>query len=501
MSRSYDAVIVGSGPNGLSAAILLASEGLSTLVIEAHDTAGGGMRSSRTLTLPGFTHDVCSSVHPLGLASPWFRELQLEREGLRWLESPAPIAHLMNDGSAVVLEQSLARTAEQLGRDGPAYRRLFAPFVEQFDRLLPMILAPLRFPADPFLMARFGLRAIRSMRGLARSLFVQPRAGALLAGIAAHAMIPLDQLITSSFALVLGTAGHAVGWPIARGGSQGIADALLARFASLGGELQLGQPITDFAQLPPARAYLFDTGPHALLKIAGERLPSRYRRRAARFRYGPGVFKVDWALRGPVPWRDPSCRRAVTIHLAGDLEQVHAAEAAANAGRLSEQPFVLFGQPSLVDDSRAPAGMHTAWAYCHVPHGSELDALPQIEALIERHAPGFRDLVLARATRNAREMEQYNPNCVGGDINTGISDWSQLFFRPILRLDPYATPNPQIYLCSSSTPPGGGVHGMCGYWAARSALAHSFGRRVPGPVRVPAAPLPRERVMPPHAPS
>jgi phytoene dehydrogenase-like protein len=496
MTRSYDAVIVGSGPNGLSAAIVLANQGLSTLLIEAHDTPGGGMRSSRELTLPGFTHDVCSSVHPLGLASPFFRQLQLEHEGLSWVESPAPVAHVLDDGSAVVLEQSLARTAEQLGADGPAYRRLFEPFVDQFETLLPMILAPLRFPAQPFLMGRFGLKAIRSMRGLAHSLFREPRAGALLAGISAHAMIPLDETITASFALVLATAGHAVGWPIARGGSQAIADALLSRYRRLGGELALGQPITAFEQLPKARAYLFDIGPHALLDICGDRLPSIYRSRAKRFRYGPGVFKVDWALRGPIPWRDPHCRRAVTIHLAGSLERVNAAEVAANRGELAEQPFVLFGQPSLVDDTRAPKGMGTAWAYCHVPRGSDIDALPRIEALIEKHAPGFRDLVIGRATLNAQEMAQYNPNCVGGDINTGISDWSQLFFRPMLRLDPYSTPNPQIYLCSSSTPPGGGVHGMCGYWAARSALARSFGQRAPELKPVSKHDLPRERVVP-----
>lgn len=470
----YDAIIIGSGPNGLTAANVLAQAGLSTLVVEAHDSAGGGTRTA-ALTEPGFLHDVCSAVHPLGLASPAFASFGLDRHGLQWVESPTPLAHVMPDGSAVTLERSLSETAEQLGADGPAYERLFQPFVARLEPLLQMILGPLRFPRAPGLFARFGMVAIRSMCGLASSRFRGERAAALLGGIAAHAMLRLQAPITASFALVLASAGHGVGWPVARGGSQAIANALLARYLTLGGELQLNQPVTDLAQLPAARAYLFDVTPRQVLQIAGHQLPDRYKRRLARFRYGPGVFKVDWALRGPIPWRDSRCARAVTVHLSGNLQDIAASEASVHDGRLPERPFVLLGQPSIVDPTRAPPGKHTAWGYCHVPHGSTLSALAQIEAQVERCAPGFRDLVMARATSNAVEMEQYNPNNVGGDINSGVSDLTQLFFRPVLRLDPYTTPAPNIFLCSSSTPPGGGVHGMCGYWAARSVLRRRFG--------------------------
>jgi phytoene dehydrogenase-like protein len=473
---AYDAVVVGAGPNGMAAAIVLAQNGLSTLLVEAHDVAGGGMRTSE-LTLPGCLHDVCSAVHPLGIGSPFFRSLPLSQHGLTWVDSPSPLAHVMGDGSATLLERSVSATAEQLGVDGSAYRDLFEPFVDNFARLLPMILAPLRLPSSPALMARFGLAAVRSMRGLARSHFRGERAPALLAGIAAHAMVPLDSLVTSSFALVLAMAGHAVGWPVARGGSRAIADALLSYYRSLGGELALSFPVERLDQLPKARAYLFDLSPRQLLTIAGDALPALYKRRVERFRYGPGVFKVDWAMRGPIPWRDPRCSRAVTVHLSGSLQQVSAAEAAVNAGKFPERPFVLLGQPSLVDETRAPAGLHTVWAYCHVPHGSSIDALPAIEAELERYAPGFRDLVVQRATRTALELSQYSPNYVGGDISGGVSDLTQLFFRPVLRVDPYATPNRSLFLCSSSTPPGGGVHGMCGYWAAQSALYKVFGRR------------------------
>jgi phytoene dehydrogenase-like protein len=470
----YDAVIVGTGPNGLSAAIRLAQAGLSTLLVEAQEVAGGGMRSS-ALTLPGFVHDVCSAVHPLGIGSPFFRSLGLERHGLRWIQSPAPLAHVLSAHDVVVMSRSLEQTAAELGDDGPAYQRLLEPFVARFDDLITMILGPLRLPSEPLVFARFGLHALRSMAGLSRRHFRAPRAGALLAGIAAHAMVPLDALATASFALVLAMAGHAVGWPIAQGGSQSIANALVAHYLTLGGELALGQHVSRLEQLPPARAYLFDVAPRQLLNIAGAELPSRYRRRLQRFRYGPGVCKVDWALDGPIPWKDPRCARAVTVHLAGTLEEVDAAEQAVNRGRLHERPFVLLGQPSIVDPTRAPAGRATCWAYCHVPSGSDVDATQLIEAQVERFAPGFRQRILARSTRTALEMEQYNPNYVGGDINGGISDLGQLFFRPMARVDPYATPNPRIYLCSSSTPPGGGVHGMCGYWAAQSALKRAFG--------------------------
>jgi phytoene dehydrogenase-like protein len=477
-TNSYDAVVVGAGPNGLAAAITLSEAGLKCLLVDAQEQAGGGMRSSE-LTLPGYMHDVCSAVHPLGVGSPFFRSLGLERYGLNWLHAPAALAHVMADGSAVMLERSLTRTAQALAADGEAYRRLLEPLVADFDPLIRMILGPLRFPRRPLCMARFGLPALRSMCGLSRSRFANERAGALLAGIAAHAMVPLDELATSSFALVLAMAGHAVGWPIAQGGSQAIADALVAHYRRLGGELLLGHHVADLKQLPSARAYVLDLGPKQLVQLAGDRLPQAYKRRLLRFRYGLGVYKVDWALRGPIPWRDPNCARSVTVHLAGSVADVAAAEQAAHDGKLAERPFVLLGQPSIVDETRAPQGHHTCWAYCHVPGGSDIDAKAAIEQQVERFAPGFRQLIEATATQNAQQIEQHNPNYVGGDINGGISDLAQLFFRPVLRSDPYATPAPDLFLCSSSTPPGGGVHGMCGFWAARSVLRKAFGLPAP----------------------
>jgi phytoene dehydrogenase-like protein len=473
--REWDAVVVGSGPNGLAAAITLARAGLATLVVEAKDTPGGGARTAE-LTVPGVLHDVCSTVHPLGVASPFFRGLGLERHGLAWVQPPAPLAHVLASGEAVMLERSIADTARALGPDAPAYVDLLEPLVDRFDELAAMILGPPRLPTSPLLLARFGMAALRSMRGLARR-FHDPRAAALLAGIAAHAMLPLDALATASFGLVLGAAAHAVGWPLARGGSRAITDALLAVFREAGGELLLGRTVASLADVPSARAVLLDVTPRQLIAIAGAALPPRYVRRLRRYRYGLGVYKMDWTLRAPVPWKDPACARAATVHLAGDLAEVAAAEAAAHAGRVAARPFVLFVQPSLFDPTRAPAGRHVAWAYCHVPHGRRVDAAAEIEAQIERFAPGFRDLVEARAARDPIAMEDYDANYVGGDINGGTSDLTQLFTRPIARLDPYGTPLPRLFLCSSSTPPGGGVHGMCGYWAARSALAKVFGKR------------------------
>ena len=487
-----DAVVIGAGPNGLAAAVALASAGMSVRVLEAADEPGGGCRTSE-LTLPGFRHDVCSTVHPLGLASPWFRALGLE-DDLTWVQSPAAVAHLLADGRVVTLERSLDDMVEQLGPDGRAYRRLMAPFVDRYLELVEMALGPLRWPKAPILYARFGLRALRSMRGLARSWFRRDEAPALLAGIAAHAMLPLDRLATASFGLMLGAAGHAVGWPVARGGSRAITDALVARLRMLGGELVTGERVERMAQLPPADAYLFDVAPKNLVAIAGDRLPASYRARLGRFRYGPGVFKMDWALREPVPWRDRRCARAFTVHLAGTLDEVSAAEAAVHRGAAADRPFVLFVQPTLFDPGRAPPGKHIAWAYCHVPAGTRTDASRAIEDVVEAHAPGFRDVVLARSTVDAVELEAYDANYVGGDINGGLSDLRQLFFRPTPRLDPYATGAPDIFLCSSSTPPGGGVHGMCGYWAARSVLARRFGKAAPPLVTAPIEDEPDEPV-------
>lgn len=471
----YDAVVVGAGPNGLAAALRLSRAGLSTLLVEGNAQLGGGLRSEAA-TLPGFIHDRCASVHPLAVASPFFRAMGLNEGAIEWLRSPTPLAHVLSDGRAVCLEQSIDDTAARLGPDGARYRRLFSPFVERFEHLVEDVLAPLHWPAHPFLFARFGLSAMRSVQGLSHALFRGAEAPALLAGIAAHAMVPLDRLVTASFALVLGAAGHAVGWPVARGGSSAVAAALAARLTAAGVDIMLSERVRDIGDLPKARAYLFDVSPRALASIAGSALTSRYRRRLASFRYGPGVCKVDWALAGPIPWRDRACERAITVHLGGSADDIARAEATVNGGRLAERPFVLLGQPSVVDPTRAPAGKHTAWAYCHVPHDCPVDVHATIEAEVERAAPGFRDLILARASLSAAEVSRYDENCVGGDISGGVSDLWQLFFRPVVKADPYETSAPGVYICSASTPPGGGVHGMCGYWAAESALVNTFGR-------------------------
>jgi phytoene dehydrogenase-like protein len=466
---SYDVVVVGSGPNGLAAAVALSRAGLATLLVEAEDTAGGGARTQE-LTLPEFKHDVCSTIHPLAVASPFFQSLQLERFGLTWIESPAPLAHVLREGHVVLLERSVEETARRLGRDGAAYRGLLEVFVERFDELAPMVLSGIQVPESPVLFARFGLTALRSMEGLARSRFREDSAAALLAGIAAHAILPLDARATSAFALVLASAAHAVGWPLARGGSSAIIAALLGCFRESGGEVVTGVRVSSLDELAAAQAYVLDVTPRQLLAISGDRLTPRYRQRLERFRYGPAVFKMDWALREPIPWRDADCRRAATVHLGGDLKQVARAEALVHHGTMDPEPFVILVQPTLFDPSRAPPGRHTAWAYCHVPHGSDRDFSAELESVIERFAPGFKDVVLARRSFTAQQLERYNPNYVGGDIAGGMSDLAQLFFRPVAKLDPYATSAPDIYLCSSSTPPGSGVHGMCGYWAAQSVL-------------------------------
>lgn len=471
----YDAVVIGAGPNGLAAGIVLAKAGLETLLVEGAETPGGGARTAE-LTLPGFSHDVCSTVHPLAVASPFFRCLELDRHGLQWCEPPLALAHLLADGTAVTLARSLEDTARALGPDGPAYLDLIGPFVERAGELWQQILGPLRFPRSPALLARFGAVALRSLESLVRGRFRAAPAGALLAGMGAHAMQPLSAPATASFALVLALAGHAAGWPVARGGSQNITRALVKLFEELGGELVLGQRVQTSRDLPAARAYLYDVTPRQLLEVMGSELPERYRAQLRRFRYGPGVCKVDWALSGPVPWKNPSCARTATVHLSGDLQEIARGEAAVHAGRVLPQPFVIFAQPSLLDPGRAPSGRQLAWAYCHVPWASNFDAAAQIERHVERFAPGFSELVLARSVKSTEALEQYNPNYFGGDINGGAASLAQLFTRPVARLDPYTTPVDNVFLCSSSTPPGGGVHGMCGYWAARSALWRVFGR-------------------------
>lgn len=465
-----DAIIVGSGPNGLAAAITLAQAGLSVVVYEAEESIGGGVRSAE-LTLPGFVHDICSAVHPLGVASPFFRALPLADYGLEWIHPLAPLAHPLDNGAAAVLERSIEATGATLGRDAGAYRRLMAPLVANWDRLVGDLLGPLPLPPRyPLTLARFGLRALWPAQALARTVFKRDPARALFAGMAAHSMLPLAAPLTAAFGAVLGAAGHAVGWPFARGGSQRIADALAAHLRALGGEIITGVRITSIEELPPARTLLFDTSPDQLACIAGERLPRGYRRALARYRYGPAAFKVDWALDGPIPWKAAACARAGTVHVGGTLEEIAAGEAAVWRGEHPERPFVLVVQPSLFDPTRAPEGKHTAWAYCHVPNGSTFDMAERIEAQIERFAPGFRARILARSVMTPAMLQAHNANYVGGHVVGGVQDWRQQYFRPVARLNPYSTPATGIYICSASTPPGGGVHGMCGYHAARAAL-------------------------------
>jgi phytoene dehydrogenase-like protein len=464
-----DAIVVGSGPNGLAAAIAIARAGRSVLVLEAADTVGGGLRTAE-LTLPGFRHDVCSAIHPLAVASPFLRRLPLAEHGLEWIEPPAAVAHPHDDGTATLLERSVTATAMRLGRDGDAYGRLFDPLVERAEAILDDALGPLRVPLSPVVAARFGISAIRPASALARRRFRDARARALLAGLAAHSMLPLERAPSAGVALVLGLLGHTVGWPFPRGGAQALADALASQLRALGGELECGRRVDRAHDLPAARAVLLDTSPREAVRIAGALLPRRYRERLERYRYGPGAFKLDLALDGPIPWAAEECSRAATVHVGGTLDEIAAGEAAVWRGEAPERPFVIVAQQSLFDATRAPAGKHTAWAYCHVPNGSPVDMTGRIEAQIERFAPGFRERILARHALGPRELEARNPNYVGGDINGGAQDLGQLFTRPLPRLDPYSTPAAGLFLCSASTPPGGGVHGMCGYWAARAAL-------------------------------
>jgi len=469
----YDAVVVGAGPNGLAAAITLARAGRSVLVVEAEEEVGGGLRTGE-LTLPGFAHDICSAVHPLAVASPFFRELPLAVRGVEWVQPPAPLGHALDERNAVMLERSPAETAAQLGLDGRAYRRLMEPLVERWQELALDALAPLHWPVRPVVLARFGARAVRSASGLLRSAFAGKRARALLGGCAAHSMLPLDRRPTAAFALVLALMGHAVGWPFPRGGAGRLAAALAAELRALGGVVRTGWEVRRLEELPPARAIFLDLVPARVAALAADRLPPRYLRRLLRYRYGPAVFKLDWALAGPIPWRVPALARAGTVHLGGTLEEMEVAEAAPWRGETAERPFTIVVQHTLFDPSRAPAGRHTAWAYCHVPNGSTADMTARIEARVEHFAPGFRDLVLARSAWGPADFERHDPNLVGGDINGGAMTLGQLFFRPVPRASPYTTPVPGLYLCSAATPPGGGVHGLCGWHAARAALRNGL---------------------------
>lgn len=470
----YDAVVVGSGPNGLAAAITIARAGRSVLVLEARETIGGGCRSAE-LTLPGFTHDICSAIHPLALASPFLSALPLERYGIEWIHPTIPLAHPLDNGRAVTLERSLEATGESLGEDAAAYKRLMQPLVENWQMIIDDFFGPLsprKLLPHPLKMARFCLPALRSASALARARFRGSAARAIFAGMSGHSMLPLETPTSAAAGLILGLLAHAVGWPLPRGGSQKIADALAAYLRDLGGEIVTGVEVKSLTELPAARAILCDLTPRQLLRLVGPYLSGLYKSQLRRYRYGPGVFKLDLALDGPIPWSAAACGRAGTVHVGGTLTEIARAERAVWRGEHPEQPYVLLAQQSLFDGTRAPASKQTVWAYCHVPGGSSVDMSGRIEAQIERFAPGFRERILARHCATAQEMERYNPNYVGGDINGGVQDLTQMFTRPVISLTPYSTSEKNLFICSSATPPGGGVHGLCGYFAAQAALRY-----------------------------
>ncbi len=468
---TYDAVVVGAGPNGLAAAVELARNGRSVCVLEANETIGGGARSAE-ITLPGFVHDLGSAIHPLGFASPFFRSLPLEEHGLAWIHPEAPLAHPFDDGDAAILERSVDETAENLGPDEEAYRSLMEPLAADATRIAANFLGSPSVPRHPLSLGMTGVRSTRSARAVAEANFEGEKARGLFAGNAAHSFLPLERPLSAMFGFVLGVLGHVYGWPLPRGGSQSIADALASYLETLGGEIYTGVRVDRVEDVPPAKTVLFDVTPRQLVDIAGDHLPSRYRNSLKKYRYGPGVFKMDFALDGPIPWKNEECLRAGTVHLGGTFDEIASGEAAIWRGEHAERPFVLLAQQSLFDETRAPEGKHTVWAYCHVPNGSTVDMSNRIEGQIERFAPGFRERILAKATMNTSELESSNANLVGGDINGGVMDIKQFVARPVASVNPYATPAKGLYLCSSSTPPGGAVHGMNGFMAARSALRY-----------------------------
>lgn len=468
--------MIGSGPNGFAAGILLAQKGLSVLIVEASNEVGGGVRSAE-LTLPGFTHDVCSAIHPLTIASPFFQTLPLGEFGLEYVQPEASLAHPLDDGTAVLVKRSVEETAANLGIDGLSYERLVKILSRNWGVLAEDLLAPLGIPRNPFFMAAFGLKGFASAKSLINHYFRETRARAMFAGNAAHSMIPLESVPSAAFGLVLLLTAHAVGWGFPKGGAKNISFALRDYFLSLGGEIETNFEVKNIDELPASKTILFDITPKQIVKLAGHRLTESYQKRLEKFRYGAGAFKVDFALSEPIPWQSAECSDAGTVHLGGTFEEIAASEREHEQGKISENPFVLVAQHTLFDETRAPAGMHTAWAYCHVPNNSTVDMTEIIENQIERFAPGFKDCILAKAAKSPAALERWNANYVGGDINGGAGTISQLFTRPVVKFDPYAIPSKGLYICSSSTPPGGGVHGMCGYHAAKSVLKNEFGMK------------------------
>ncbi|MES2574043.1 MAG: NAD(P)/FAD-dependent oxidoreductase [Bacteroidota bacterium] len=470
--KEFDAIVVGSGPNGLSAAITLQKAGLSVLIIEAKPTIGGGMRTAE-LTLPGFKHDICSAIHPMAMGSPFFADLPLHEHGLEFVHAPLPAAHPFDNGTAAILSRSIKETAWSLGKDGQTYLDLIQPLVESWPKIVDDTLGPLGIPKHPLLLAQFGLKGMQPASWIAKS-FETEKAKGLWAGMTAHSIQPLTNYSSAAIGMVLSAVGHLYGWPIPKGGSQSIADALASYFISLGGKIETNFLVKSLDHLPSSDAVLFDVTPKQLLEIAGDKFSPLYKWQLERYRYGMGVFKIDWALDGALPFTAAECNKAATVHLGNTFKEIADGEQLASSGGHSKKPFVLLAQQSLFDSTRAPEGKHTAWAYCHVPNGSTVDMTAAIENQVERFAPGFKDQILAKNVMNSSQIEAYNPNYIGGDINGGIIDIGQLFTRPALRISPYRTSAKGIYICSSSTPPGGGVHGMCGYHAAKTALNDVF---------------------------
>jgi phytoene dehydrogenase-like protein len=465
----YDAVVIGSGPNGLSAAIELARNNRKVLIVEGADSIGGGTRTAE-LTLPGFYHDYCSAVHPMGVLSPYLKTLPLADFGLQWKYPEASVAHPLDDEPTLLLTKSLKETSSYLGRDAEKWENLFSYFTKNGAELLEDSLKPLGFPKHPLLLTRFGVKAMWPAKGFANFTFKDKYAKALFAGCAAHSVLPLEKVFTAALGLVFGVTGHMEDWPVAEGGSKSITDSMAAYFQSLGGEITTSRWIKSIDDLPPSNAYLFDTDPLQLAQIAGSHLPSGFRKKLKKYNYGPGVFKLDWALDGPIPWKDKNALKASTVHVGGTLEEISISEKMAWKGQHCDKPFLILCQQSMFDESRAPRGKHTGYAYCHVPQGSIKDMTEAVENQVERFAPGFKQIILKRHTTNTTDFHSYNPNYLGGAITGGSADISQLFTRPVARFNPYTTPNPKIFICSAATPPGGGVHGMCGYWAARAVL-------------------------------